>query len=126
MKNKLLKLVLTSTLLFGCTPKNVAEQARSWGTKEFTPQSWAVATQEERAEMVFSLLQQHPPTKLKSKDIQDLLGTPTGYYDHDENPAYFVGPKTVESEFGKGYLLVFLTNKATGKIDALKILPEPQ
>ena len=76
--------------------------------------------------MVFSFLSQHDLKSLTSSDIKTLLGVPTGYYDYDENPAYFVGSNAVESEYGKGYLFAFIADKASGKMVAVKLIPEPQ
>jgi len=76
--------------------------------------------------MVFSFLSEHDPESLTSSSVKELLGRPTGYYDYEENPAYFVGSSSVESEYGKGYLLAFLAEKTSGKIVAVKIVPEPK
>lgn len=76
--------------------------------------------------MVSSFLSQHDLKSLTSNSVKELLGIPTGYYDYEENPAYFVGPSSVESEYGKGYLLVFIAEKTSGKIIAVKIIPEPK
>jgi hypothetical protein len=111
--------------LLGCTP-SVAEQAKLLGTRTFSKEAWAAASQEQRGEMVSSLLSQHAHKSLTSSSVRELLGAPTGYYDYDENPAYFVGPSSVESKYGKGYLLAFVVDKASGKIAAVKIVPEPK
>lgn len=76
--------------------------------------------------MVFSFLSQHDLTSLTSNSVKKLLGTPTGYYDYEENPAYLIGPRSVESEYGNGYLLAFVAEKTSGKIIAAKIIPEPK
>lgn len=117
--------LLAMISLFGCSPPPVSEQARRLGTQAFSQETWATASQEKRGEMVSSFLSQHDFKSLTSSDIKTLLGEPTAYYDYDENPAYFVGPGTVESEYGKGYLLAFVADKASGKIIAVKIIPEP-
>jgi hypothetical protein len=118
--------VLVISSLLGCVPPPVSEQAKRLGTQEFSPETWAIANPEKRGEMVFSFLSQHDLKSLTSSDIKTLLGVPTGYYDYDENPAYFVGSNAVESEYGKGYLLAFIADKASGKIVAVKLIPEPQ
>lgn len=112
-------------LSLGCSSSSVIEQAKLLGAKKFTQETWAVASQEQRGEMVFSFLAEHDPKSLSSNSVKELLGNPTGYYDYDENPAYFVGSRSVESEYGKGYLLVFITDKTSGKITTVKIIPEP-
>jgi len=47
----------------------------------------------------------------------------TGYYDYDTNPAYVVGPTTVESVYTKGYLPVFETDKENGKVERIFFVP---
>lgn len=76
--------------------------------------------------MVFSFLSQYDLKSLTPSGVKDILGSPTAYFDYEENPAYFVGGKSVESEYGKGYLLAFVADKASGKIVAVKIIPEPK
>lgn len=117
---------LVMLTLFGCSSSSVTEQAKLLGTKTFSKEVWASANQEQRGEMVYSFLSQHQPQSLSSSSVKELLGVPTGYYDHEENPAYLVGPSTVDSKYGKGYLLAFIADKATGKIMAVKIVPEPR
>jgi hypothetical protein len=112
--------------LFGCSSSSVTEQAKLLGTKTFTQEAWAVGNQEQRGEMVYSFLSQHEIKSLSSNSVKELLGIPTGYYDYDENPAYFVGPNSVESEYGKGYLLAFISDKTSGRINAIRIIPEPK
>lgn len=109
--------------LFGCTLSSVGDQAKLLGNKAFSKDAWSSASQEQRGEMVASFLSQHEPSSLSADAVKQLLGPPTGYYDYDENVAYFVGPQSVQSQYGKGYLLAFITDKATGKITSVKILP---
>ncbi len=118
--------LLAMISLFGCSPPPVSEQARRLGTQAFSQETWATASQEKRGEMVYSFLSQHDLKSLTSGDVRTLLGTPTGYYDYDENPAYWVGSSAVASEYGKGYLLAFVADQASGKIVAVKIIPEPR
>ena len=112
--------------LFACSPPSVIEQAKLLGTKPFSQDAWASGNQEQRGEMIYSFLFQHNPASLTPRDVKQLLGAPTGYYDYDENLAYFVGPKSVESEYGKGYLLAFVADKVSGTIAIVKIIPAPK
>ncbi len=112
--------------LFGCSSPTAGEQAKRLGSKEFSKATWSAATQDARGEMVASMLAQTDFKTLNSAQIKELLGKATGYFEYDEYPAYFVGPSTVESKYGKGYLLAFITDKATGKVTEIKILPEPK
>jgi len=92
--------------------------------REFTPETWAKATDLQRGEMTASLLRKYDVTSFHRTEIEALLGEPTGYFDYDTNPAYFVGPTTVQSMYGKGYQLVFLTDKDNGDVDRVIIFPE--
>lgn len=118
-----LLLILLATSISGCW-NSVEGQAAKLGTREFTPETWAKATDLQRGEMTASLLKKYDVTSLHRLEIEALLGEPTGYFDYDTNPAYFVGPKTVQSMYGKGYLLVFLTDKDNGDVDRVIIFPE--
>jgi len=100
------------------------EQARMLGDREFSPQAWAVASQIERGEMLASFLAKHPVDQLTATEVKQLLGPPTGYADYDEDPAYVLGPPTVQSEYGKGYLLIFVTDKRAGRVVKARLVPE--
>lgn len=110
--------------LFGCGGKSVEDQARALGSREFTVAGWAAGSQEQRGEMVASLLAKHAPDSLTVKDVTSLLGAPTSYYEYDEYPAYMVGPKSIQSDYGRGYVLAFVTDKATGKVIKVLFIPE--
>lgn len=118
-----LLVALSAVFLSGCW-NSIEDQAKKLGAREFTPETWAKATDLQRGEMTASLLKKYDLTSLHRKEIEALLGEPTGYFDYDTNPAYFVGPTTVESMYGKGYLLVFLTNKNNGDVDRVIFFPE--
>ena len=76
-----------------------------------------------RGRILASFLRQYPVNELSTDQVKALLGQSTGYADYDENLAYFVGPSNVESEYGKGYLLIFVTDKNTGRIQQLRLVP---
>ena len=118
--------VITMLGLFGCFSPSVTEQAKLLRTKPFSQQSWAAGTQEQRGEMVYSFLSQHDTQSLSAGTVKQILGEPTGYYDYDENPAYVVGSSSVESEYGKGYLLAFVADKESREIKSIIIIPEPK
>lgn len=111
-------------LLSGCFGRSIEDQAKLLGSKEFIKDAWTTSTQEQRGEMVASFLKKNNPTSLTANDVKNLLGPSTGYYQYDEYPAYLVGPTSVESEYGKGYLLAFVTDKNTGKILKVVFVPE--
>lgn len=117
-----------TTLLFalayaGCWLNSVENQARKLGQREFTPAAWSSATQMQRAEMTASFLEQYDTRGFTRKDIEALLGEQTAYYNYDSNLAYVVGPDTVQSMYGKGYLLVFEGDKDDGRIESVFFVP---
>ena len=114
----LLVLVLTA-----CQETSTLDQAVKLGNQEFSPQSWAKASQVERGKMTASFLRKYNATELHRTQIEKLLGHPTGYY-YNNNPAYFVGPNTVESIHGYGYLWVFEASKNDGQIERVFFVPE--
>jgi hypothetical protein len=115
--------LISVAILSACSSGSVEKQAAKLGTKEFTTQAWAAAGQEGRGEMLASLLAKHHFAGTPAKDVKALLGPPTAYYDYDENPAYLVGPRSVKSPYGDGYLLVFLTDKNKGLVTEVRLLP---
>src|SRR4051812_21580976 len=121
---RVLSLALLATIMLsGCSADSVENQAKKLGTQDFTAQAWKVGTQEERGQMVASFLARYRVTDLDGKQVKRLLGPSTGYYDYDEYPAYLIGPKTVESKYGNGYLWVFMTDKRSGKVLEVVLLP---
>jgi hypothetical protein len=118
--------VLSVAVLSGCSGESIEKQAKKLGTQEFTAQAWAVGTQEERGQMIASFLGKYAVTDLNGKQVRHLLGPSTAYYDYDEYPAYLVGPKTVKSEYGNGYLWVFITDKSSGKVQKAVLVPPVQ
>ena len=117
-----LNIVLIAALLAGCRD-SVEDQANKLGDREFTTDVWATASDLQRGEMTASLLKKHDLQRSSGSDVVALLGRPTGYYDYDTNPAYVVGPATVESLYTKGYLLVFETDKDNGKVERIFFVP---
>lgn len=111
--------------LTACGEPDVVEQAKRLGTEPFSPEKWAQADQAQRGTMVWSFLSSHDVKHLTAQQVTRLLGPSTGYYDYDENPAYLVGPRTVKSEYGQGYLLAFLADRQTGTINEIRLIPEP-
>lgn len=103
---------------------SVERQARKLGTREFSVQAWANVSQSQRAEMTASFFEQYDVSGFKRKDIEALLGAQTSYYDYDTNLAYVVGPDTVRSMYGPGYLLVFEADKYDGEIDSVFFVPD--
>ncbi|WP_208278714.1 hypothetical protein [Massilia oculi] len=114
----------TLLVLSACSPNVALDQAVKLGHREFTPESWATASRIERGQMTASFLRQYDATALDRRQVEKILGQSTGYYYYDNNPAYFVGPDTVNSIHGKGYLWVFEANKNNGRIERVHFVPE--
>ena len=73
--------------------------------------------------MLASFFAKYPVDRLTARQVKEVLGEPAGYDDYDENLAYFVGPANIESKYGKERMLVFITDKRTGKIDEIELVP---
>lgn len=94
------------------------------GTRSFTIERWTAADQLGRGEMVASFLALYPPEELTRTELVRLLGRPTGSYPVGENVAYVVGPASVKSPYAQGYLLIFATDSATGRVQRVFFVPE--
>ena len=94
------------------------------GTEKFSSEKWKTSNQEQRALMVHDLLKNNNLLGKTRQDIIALLGKPTSYFDYDEFPAYVVGPKSITSEYAKGYVLAFITEKSTGLVKNYEIVPK--
>mgnify|MGYP000296433805 CR=1 FL=1 len=106
--NSICQLLLTLLSLALFTACSAPEDSlKHLGQTPFDKNAWAQANQEGRGAMAYDLIKKVQSEKLNSEQIKDLLGQPTGYFDYDETPAYFVGPQTVTSQYGKGYLIAF-------------------
>jgi hypothetical protein len=95
------------------------------GTAEFSKENWGMASQEARGEMVYSLSKNYKFNEMNKDQVLALLGESTAYYEYDEFPAYFVGPKNIASDYGNGYLLAFPLDRETGLIREVVIIPPP-
>lgn len=114
--------LLAFGILQGCSGYSVEVQISTLGHDHFTVRGWAGADQVGRGRMVGSFLSQYPVTQLTRAEIRDLLGEPTGAIGRDDTLCYFVGPTTVVSQYGRGYLLIFFLDQG-GKVRAVDIVP---
>ncbi len=124
MKKILSGLFLLAFGIAGCSSDSL-EAIKALGTRDFSADAWSSASQKDRGEMVFSLLDTYEITTMKVEEIKALLGESTAYYDYDEFPAYLVGPETIQSEYGNGYVLAFPFDRRTGLISHYVISPKP-
>ena len=120
---RLIVCLLSISLVCACTRAPIEEQVRALGKREFTPGKWAAASAVEREQMLGSFFAQHPAHSLTTQEVKKLLGEPTGYHDYDEDLAYTIGPATVQSKYGKERMLVFITDKRTGAISDVELVP---
>ena len=125
MKKLLILCIAIIINLSGCSPDSI-ENVKVLGTDKFSQTAWMKATREERGKMVYSFLRNHDVKKLKVEKIRSLLGEYTAYYEYDECPAYSIGPQTIESGHGKGYLLAFPFDRKTGITKKYVIIPDPE
>ncbi len=105
-----LVLLHCSVVLFGCGSDLENQELLQLGKENFTPQAWKSAPDEERGAMMHSFFKQHDIDTMTLSEVLQLLGQPTRYYDYDHIPAYALGG-SVKSEYGSGYMMVFIPNK---------------
>ncbi|MDT0683957.1 hypothetical protein RM543_14800 [Roseicyclus sp. F158] len=92
------------------------------GTEPFSPDRWEAAGTETRGTMVHEFLADHDVVGMTREDVVALLGEPTAYYDRDENLGWLVGPATVSSPYGRGYLLAMRVKK--GRVTSVTAIPQ--
>jgi hypothetical protein len=117
--------VLCLALLICSCSSNNDMDLQGLGTAEFSKENWGMASQEARGEMVYSLSKNYKFNEMNKDQVLALLGESTAYYEYDEFPAYFVGPKNIASDYGNGYLLAFPLDRETGLIREVVIIPPP-
>lgn len=120
-----ISLILTLTLT-ACRQGEAKNKFKTFGTAPFSVEAWRQADQITRATMLHSFFETHDVSTMTATQLKTLLGESTGYYDYDTYPAYFIGPPTVTSQYGKGYLLYFVTDHSSGNIKSYGIIPEPE
>lgn len=109
---------VTLLVAIGCSSNtDKIESLKQLGMAEFTQAAWAEADQLERGEMVYDLLKSEEVIGMPIDDVYKLLGKSTVYYDHDNIPAYLVGPPNADNIYGNGYVLAFISNGSSGVIE---------
>lgn len=94
------------------------------GTDNFTRDRWAKSDEAARGKMIYDFIKRNDPiTNKNRKFIVDQLGESTGYHDYDSYPAYYVGPKPLNSD-AKAYLVAFVIDHITGNVTRIHIEPE--
>jgi hypothetical protein len=121
MRLKLLSGLLILIGLAACSQS--PDNLKQLGTKPFSTDAWASANQVERGEMVYSFISGRKIEKMTANEVINELGEPTAYYEYDEFPAYRVGANTVESEYGKGYVLAFPIDRDSGLVRKWVLVP---
>lgn len=111
--------------IFSGCENNSIDKFKVFGNESFTIQKWADANQEQRATLLFDFVNANDIKHMTGQQIIEKLGKPTGYYDYDEYPAYFVGPKSITSKYGKGYLVAFVVNRDTQYVKNVVVIPDP-
>jgi len=108
-------------ILSSCSSKYNIENLKKLGTKNFEKKIWNDASNTEKATMIYSFVKTNK--NLTTTKVIEMLGKPTGYYDYDSYPAYFIGDKSVKSDYGVGYLIAFVPNNDNKIIDII-IIPK--
>lgn len=116
--------LIIALMISGCSSEMEIDKLQALGTEPFTKEKWKSASKEERGEMLYSFLKTHEIRNMHRKEIVEVLGEPTGYYNYEYIPAYFIGPDSVSSSYGKGYLLIFLNDESTGQVEGYEIIPQ--
>lgn|SRR5690554_604930 len=121
---KVLAVLASSLLAFGCSSETTdIEVVKKLGEKDFNKVQWQESDAVERGKMLYSYLKQREPiSNLTRAQIEEELGPATGYYDYDEFPAYYVGPKP-DGVKQPAYLVAFITDHQTGKVKGIHIEP---
>lgn len=97
----------------------------NWGDCDFDRERWSHADRTGRGCMLASLLDKHPPGSMTAAEVKSLLGEPTRYADYDEFPAYLVEPAASTNAARREHLLVFVTDRQTGRVVETRLVPEP-
>ncbi len=128
---KILKFLALTIILFitACTNARSnfnIENLKVLGETPFDASEWNAANPEARGAMLYDLLSNYSFIGKKRKDVNDLLGKQTGYYEYDEYPAYLVGKSTASNSNNNSadYLFVFITDHNTGLIQDYLLIPQ--
>ncbi len=118
MNTWLIMLFITSFII-ACEIKSPpVEDAKFFGVEKFNSKIWKTSNQQTQSAMIYSFLKNHEIKKMSRKQVIELLGDPTAYYDYDEFPAY----NLVSNE--KKYIIAFITDNETGKIKYYVLKPQ--
>lgn len=117
-----IKVVLTLLLggLFGCS-SNVAEISdfKRFGTAAFDKGLWNKGSENERARMLYSFLNDNSPiNRLSASFIIDELGDSTGYYLYDSFPAY-----RLSSDNSEPFTVAFVIDHQSGLVKSINLEP---
>lgn len=117
-------LLASSILALGCSSETTdIDAVKKLGETEFNKEQWREADAITRGSMLHSYLKQHESlSQLTRMQIEQDLGPATGYYEYDEFPAYYVGPKPDGVE-QPAYLVAFITDHQTGMVKGVHIEP---
>lgn len=121
---KILAVLASSLLALGCSSETTdIEAVKKLGERDFSKSHWQESDAVERGKMLYSYLKKHKPiSNLTRAQIEEELGPATGYYEYDEFPAYYVGPKPSGGD-QPAYLVAFITDHQTGKVKGIHVEP---
>src|SRR5690554_4682646 len=121
---KILAVLASSLLALGCNSKTTdIEAVKKLGAREFSNAQCLESGAVERGEMLYSYLKQREPnSSLTKAQVEEELGPATGYYEYDEFPAYYIGPKPDGVE-QPAYLVAFIIRHQTGQVKGFHVEP---
>ena len=119
----LLSIVCLATCLQGCGGDTSFALFVRWGGCDFDRERWAHADRRERGCMLDSFFDQHHPEQMSVAELKLLLGEPSGYAGEDGDLAYIVVPASAGANQGREQLLVFRTDRSTGRIVEVQLRP---
>jgi hypothetical protein len=109
--------------ILSCGSGSAVESLKTLGTEPFDASRWARAGEQERGTMIYDFIHTNTPITDKDRNfIIGQLGENTGYYDYDHFPAYYVGPKPINSN-AKAYLVAFTVDHETERVTGVHIEP---
>lgn len=111
--------------LQACGGDTSAALVIQWGDCDFDRERWAHADRTGRGCMLASLFDKHPPGSMTAAEVTRLLGESTRHADYDEFPAYLVTPAVGANAPRREHLLVFVTDRQTGRVVETRLVPQP-
>ena len=118
----LISLICLSLCLQACGGGTSVVISFGWGSCDFDRERWAQADRFRRGCMMASFLEQYPPAGMPVVALKLWLGEPDSYADL-EDPAYLLAQSGSDGSPGREGLLVFRTDRRSGRIVEAVLMP---